>query len=379
MFTSSRQGAYRRVRLCIAKVLGLSQENHETGCPERNKKFKRGTSFTYRLAALSALLATQMIFGTSYSSAQAKELRVAYQDGLAYLPFLLMKEHKLIEKEAQKAGLGDLKLTWLKFASGSVMNDALLSNSLDLATGGVPPLATIWSRSKGRIDVKGISAWASVPAYLNTRNPKIKSIKDFTSADRIAVPAVKTSNQALFLQMAAEKEFGPENYSKLDPFTVSMSHGDATTAMLSGMSEITSSFTIEPFSTIQKGAGARTITSSHEILGGPATSSVIWTTAKFYNENPKLAAAFVKSLQTAIDMIQKDTAAAAQSYLSLSTAKDTLSSVTAMLNDANLQFSITPNRVLMQVEFMHRIGAIPIKPESWRDLFFPTADQLSGS
>ena len=61
----------------------------------------------------------------------------------------------------------------------------------------------------------------SMPLYLNTNNPNVKSIKDFTSKDKIALPAVKVSIQAVTLQMAAEKEFGEGNQNKLDALTVS--------------------------------------------------------------------------------------------------------------------------------------------------------------
>jgi NitT/TauT family transport system substrate-binding protein len=56
----------------------------------------------------------------------------------------------------------------------------------------------------------------SMPLYLNTINPNVKSIRDFSDKDRIALPAVKISIQAITLQMAAEKTFGPGQHGKLD-------------------------------------------------------------------------------------------------------------------------------------------------------------------
>ena len=66
------------------------------------------------------------------------------------------------------------------------------------------------------------------------RDPAIKSLKDFKDTHRIALPAVKVSNQAIILQMAAAREFGDAKYAALDHLTVSMSHPDATAAMLGG-------------------------------------------------------------------------------------------------------------------------------------------------
>ena len=48
----------------------------------------------------------------------------------------------------------------------------------------------IWDRTKGNMNVKAISAINSMPLYLTTRNPAIKSLKDFTAKDKIALPAV---------------------------------------------------------------------------------------------------------------------------------------------------------------------------------------------
>src|SRR3546814_12988525 len=95
----------------------------------------------------------------------------------------------------------------------------------------------LWSKTDGANAVRGIASLNSYPMYLNTRNPNVRSIQDFTNESRIAVPAVKVSAQAIALQMAAAKAFGESNYRKLDNFTVSMKHPVAVSAMLSGRSE----------------------------------------------------------------------------------------------------------------------------------------------
>jgi NitT/TauT family transport system substrate-binding protein len=82
---------------------------------------------------LAALLLTAPLAGTA--RAEVKEVRLAKQYGLSYLSLIVMEEQKLIEKHAKKAGLGDVKVSWTTFSSGSVMNDALLSGSVDFASG----------------------------------------------------------------------------------------------------------------------------------------------------------------------------------------------------------------------------------------------------
>ena len=311
--------------------------------------------------------------------AELAEINVAQQYGIGYLSLMMMEEQKLIEKHAKAAGL-DVKVNWAKFAGGNVMNDALLSGSLQFASGGVGPLITIWAKTKGNLDVKGVAALDSMPLYLNTRNPNVKSLKDFTDKDKIALPAVKVSVQAVTLQMAAEKIFGEGQQGKLDALTVSMSHPDAQTALLSGQSEITAHFGSPPFQYQQlKRPGIHTVLNSSEVLGGPTTFNVVWTTAKFRSENPKLYAAFLKALEEATGEINKDKKAAAEAYLRMSKDKDSVADILAMLNDPAIVFTIAPQNIMAYANFMAKTGMIKVKPDSWKDLFFPDVHGAAGS
>jgi NitT/TauT family transport system substrate-binding protein len=313
------------------------------------------------------------------ASAEMAEIAVAQQYGISYLPLMLMEEKKLIEKHAKAAGV-DVKVGWAKFAGGNVMNDALLSGSLQFASGGVGPLVTLWARTRGNIDVRGAAALNSMPLYLVTRNPNVKTLSDFRDSDRIALPAVKVSVQAVLLQMAAEQAFGPGQQNRLDALTVTMSHPDAMQALLSGQSEINAHFGSPPFQyqEIAKG-GTHVVLNSYDVLGGPATFNVVWTTAKFRNENPKLYEAFVKALDEATAEINRDKRAAAESYLRISKDKDTVDNIFRMMNDPNIIYTTTPQNIMKFAEFMQKTGAIKAKPESWRDLFFPNVHALPGS
>src|SRR5215831_19151496 len=177
--------------------------------------------------ALSTGLALAML--ATAAAAQAPEIRFARQFSMGYLQFNVMEKNRLIEKHARAAGIPDVKVTWATFNSPAAMNDALLSGSVDIVSGGVPGLLTIWSRTQGTANaVKGIAAFTSQPILLNSRNPNIRGIADFTDQDKIALPAVKVSIQAIILQMAAAKAWGRANFAKLDPITVGMSPPDAT-------------------------------------------------------------------------------------------------------------------------------------------------------
>src|SRR4051812_47075550 len=98
------------------------------------------------VAALALALAT---WTASPAAAETGELRVAIQPGLTYLPFTLMEHGALIEKHARAAGLGDIKVSWFKVAGGDVMNDGILSGSVDIAATGTPPFLVLWSKTRG--------------------------------------------------------------------------------------------------------------------------------------------------------------------------------------------------------------------------------------
>jgi len=225
-----------------------------------------------------------------------------------------------------------------------------------------------------------VSAINSMPLYLNSRNPAVKTIRDLTEKDKIALPAVKVSIQAVTLQMAAEKAFGEGQQNRLDALTVSMAHPDAQAALLSGATEISAHFSSPPFQYQQlEKAGVHTVLNSYEVLGGPATFNVVWTTSKFRSENPKLYDAFVKALDEATAIINRDKKAAAETYLRLAKGKDTVVDILAMLNDPNIVYTTTPQNVMKYVNFMYKVGSIRARPDSWKDLFFQNVHGLPGS
>jgi NitT/TauT family transport system substrate-binding protein len=332
-------------------------------------------------AALLALAAIGLLGAMAEAPASAqetKELRIAKQFGISYLPITVMEERKLIEKHAKAAGLGDIKVEWSRLSAGAPMNDALISGSLDMASGGVGPLVTIWARTKGNMNVKGVASINSMPLYLNTINPAVKTIKDLTDNDRIALPAVKVSIQAVTLQMGAEKLLG--KHDALDRLTVSMSHPDGMAAMMSGKSEITAHFSSAPFQYQQlEDQRVKRVLSSYEVLGGPATFNTIWTTSAFRDKNPKTYRAFLAALEESMTMINGNKKEIAMLWIKAENSKLPLDFVEKILNDPENVFTTTPQNVMKYAEFMHKVGSIKEKPAKWSDMFFPEIHDKQGS
>ncbi|PWT93532.1 MAG: nitrate ABC transporter substrate-binding protein [Proteobacteria bacterium] len=314
------------------------------------------------------------------AAAEVKELRVAIQPGLTYLPFTLMEHDRLIEKHAREAGLSDLQVTWFKVAGGDVMNDGLISGSMDIAASGTPPFLTMWAKTRTSLAVKSVATYNTLPLTLMTRNPNVHSVKDFTENDRIAVPAVKASTQAIILQMAAEQTFGAGQHNRLDHLTISRSHPDAMVALLSGRGEITAHFAAPPYSDLElKSPGIHQVLTVTDVFGGPVTIGITYATSRFHNENPKTVAAFLAALTEAIDMINRDRRKAAEIYLAVTREKTPIDDIVAMLGQPEFKFGTAPQNLVKMAQFMHRIGSIGSAPQSWQDLFFADIHHLPGS
>src|SRR3977135_1646320 len=275
-------------------------------------------SARHRTPGTAGLLAMAVLARLSPSArAEVAEIPVSKESGIGYLPYMVMEHEKLVEKHAKARGLGELKVNWQTFGGSGLTQGAILAGRLDFASSGVPWFLTLWDKTNG--DIKSLGALNSMPLYLNTRNPSVASIKDFTDKDRIALPPTKSSIQAMTLQMAAAQTFGPANSTKLDNLTVSLSHPDAMTALLSGISEIDSHFTSPPFQDLElKDPRIHKVLSSYELTGGQTTFIISWTTTKFYQENPKTYQAFTEALLEAQSFIASNPADAARIYLAMS-------------------------------------------------------------
>jgi NitT/TauT family transport system substrate-binding protein len=328
----------------------------------------------HRLLAAALALAVLTLAGTP-ARAEVSELRITKQPGLAFLPLIIAEQQKLIEKQARARGL-DLKVSWVTLGSGGAAVDALLAGNVDFVSSGLSNALVAWSASGGQI--KGITPLASTPIVLVTNNPNVKSLKDFTPADKIAVPTVKVSMQAVLLQMAAEQQLGDPH--KLDSITVALSHPDAYIALKNNSGTVNSHFSNIPYEQLElKIPGVHEVISADQITGGSFTSATTFGTVKFHDANPKTIAAFHAALAEAMDYIKNNRRAAAQIYLQESGEKWTLDEMVAILGDKSMFYTNTPRNTYKIADIMYRAGDIKMKAASWKDYYFPEITALPGS
>ena len=325
------------------------------------------TAVRSALAPIALVLAAMV---TPSAHAETGEVRIAEQFGLVYMPLTVMRDQKLLEKRLQEAGMADTKVNWTRFSGSMQMTDAILSSSLDFASGSFANFMVLNEKTKGAI--RGVVPVGNSPVYLVTVDPRIKSIKDIGDKDKVALPAVKVSAQALVLQMAVAKEFGIDNYAKLDASTVGMGHPDAVTMLSTGKTEVKSHFSAPPFQKIEMANGARKILDSYEVLGGPHGSALVFAQAKFRDANPNTFKAFVQAYKDAIDLLNTKQREAAEIYKRATNDKGTIEDIAKQLADPEVvTYTMAPLNLTKISDFMFATKRLQAKPVSWKDVFFP--------
>jgi hypothetical protein len=88
--------------------------------------FKRASFRNSALNLCLALMMTVAVNATSWflasdAHAEVSELRLARQYGISHLAMALMDQLQLVQGQAEKAGLKDLKVSWTRFSDGPGM------------------------------------------------------------------------------------------------------------------------------------------------------------------------------------------------------------------------------------------------------------------
>jgi NitT/TauT family transport system substrate-binding protein len=172
--------------------------------------------------------------------------------------------------------------------------------------------------------------------------------------------------------MAAAKAFGENKYNALDHLTVSMSHPDATAAMLGGPSEVTANFSSPPFQYRQlKNPNIHVVLKSSDLVPEGVSFNVIATTTKFRADNPKLYGAFLAALREATDIINADKAAAAEIYLRVTGEKTPIAEINEVLAQPDIVYTTKPLGIQPFIDFMAKIGTLRGPSAPWTEMFFP--------
>jgi NitT/TauT family transport system substrate-binding protein len=329
---------------------------------------------------VAVLCAASLALGPAHAAAD--EIRITRQYGLPYLPLMVMEHEQLLEKQLKKRGAVDARVTWATMATTTATVDGLLSGNVDFASSGITGLLAMWDKTQGTPnEIRAITAISSFPYPLVTREAHVKTIRDFTPNDRIAVPAVKISVQAIVLQMAAAKAFGAGKRTALDPLTVSMGHPTAAVAVMSGRSEVNSHFSYPPYSYQElRTPGVHAVLWANDVTNGPATTIQVVTPRRVVKEHPQWVDAWVAAQREASDFIDHHPHEAAELYLAMTNEKKlSAEDLATILGDPQVRIGITPSNTMIFAQYMHDVGSIAHMPASLKDYFWPVAHGLAGS
>ena len=329
---------------------------------------------------LAAALVAIGLAGAGTQAQAEGRIRIAQQFGIAYLVLDVVRDQRLIEKHGKAAGL-DIDVDWASISGATAMNEALLAGNLDIVSAGVPPMLTLWDRTRGRQNVKAVAALGSLPNYLLTNNPQVRTLKDFGEKDRIAVPAAGVGFQSRTLQIETARLYGREQFNRFDKISISLPHPDATAALISGGLEVNAHFSSAPFyyQALDANKNVRKVLSSYDILGGPATFNVLYTTQKYRDENPRTYKAFYAALAEAAQWIRANKAQAAEVFIRQQKSKLSPEFVRRILDDPENDFTIVPHRTHVYADELHKLGVLKTRAASWKDYFFEEAHAGAGS
>jgi NitT/TauT family transport system substrate-binding protein len=299
--------------------------------------------FTAQTAAASApAAAIALLAGSLRHSAHAEgQIRIAEQFGIVYLLLNVAQEQKLIEKHGKAAGV-DAKVEWIKLSGGSAVNDALLSGNIDIAGAGVGPLLTLWDRTKGKQNVKrrGLAGQLSVlpgeqqPEREDDRRLHREGPHRAAGGGRVGAVARAAARLGQALGRQGVQEARQDQVACRTPTRPRPSSAAAPRSRRH--------FGNPPFQE-QELAGnpkAHIVLNSYDVLGGPASATVLYATEKFRNENPKTYKAFVDALDEAAQFVTANPEKAADIYLKVSKAKLDRELLLKIIKNPEVQFKI---------------------------------------
>ncbi len=238
------------------------------------------------LAAAAALFVSSF----SFAAAPISELNISYVKPPFVLQLLVMKDHKLLEKEFEKDGI---KVNWHNMGTSPEAARAMGAGALDIA-GNMNTAALLMINAEGlpiRV-VTGLARPTSNFAIVSKPGTNL-SVKDL-KGKKIVGP------KGTFLHQLLVAALEKEGMTEKDVSFISMGIPKALSTILAGQADaalVASSALIKA-----NKAGAPTIVSAENLV---QPTLVMTTTEKFAKEHPDIVARVNKVYKEALDWMNK--------------------------------------------------------------------------
>jgi sulfonate transport system substrate-binding protein len=318
----------------------------------------------YWLAALSLALAIA-------SPVRAEEpVRIGLGFGLAFLPIYICEDLKLVEKHGKENHL-DLRVSYQRFLGPGPLQEALADGAIDMAPFGAAPLLTAWEKAKDTPrQIFAVSGLTTLPPVLLANRSDIRSLADFRSTDRIAVPA-SSAPQLFLLQMQSEKVFG--QYDKLRNQIVVLSHADAVSDLAGAKGSVAGYFSSAPYAEIALADGrVHKVLSAPDVIDGKVSFLILGASKGYIAAHPKVPEAVAKAIDEAARIIHDDPHRAAEIYLVHEPSRTLdAAALAGVLSGLREEFGSAVRGIGAFADFMGRHGTLKSPPANWKEIVAP--------
>jgi NitT/TauT family transport system substrate-binding protein len=318
----------------------------------------------YWLAALSLALAIA-------SPVRAEEpVRIGLGFGLAFLPIYICEDLKLVEKHGKENHL-DLRVSYQRFLGPGPLQEALADGAIDMAPFGAAPLLTAWEKAKDTPrQIFAVSGLTTLPPVLLANRSDIRSLADFRSTDRIAVPA-SSAPQLFLLQMQSEKVFG--QYDKLRNQIVVLSHADAVSDLAGAKGSVAGYFSSAPYAEIALADGrVHKVLSAPDVIDGKVSFLILGASKGYIAAHPKVPEAVAKAIDEAARIIHDDPHRAAEIYLVHEPSRTLdAAALAGVLSGLREEFGSAVRGIGAFADFMGRHGTLKSPAANWKEIVAP--------
>ncbi|MGL5437558.1 MAG: ABC transporter substrate-binding protein [Lachnospiraceae bacterium] len=247
-----------------------------------------------RKLLLAACLAGVLLTPAGCGKKQQDSISIAQQFGVAYAPLQIMKEKRFLEEK-----LPGVQIDWKQFGGPTAIREGMLNGEIDFGFMGVAPVLVGIDNGMEWRYAAGLS---SNEVAIVTSREDMKSLKDVTDQDRIAILS-PACTQHVLLCMLAEEQLGDARV--LDNRLVSMSHPDSVNALLSG-TEITAHVSTPPYISQEVAGGGTIMATGEEIMGEPFTFITCVAMEEFYEQNNDYYDVFLEALEESVNYINEN-------------------------------------------------------------------------
>lgn len=292
-----------------------------------------------------------------------EKLVIAYQSSIAYAPLIVMQEQGLIEKHFD----GEVEVDWQLLANGAAINDGITAGSIDVGAMGAAPAITGMNAG---IPYKIYSGLSSQPYAILTNQKDIKSLKDITSEDQIAITNIN-SHPHILLAMAAKAELGDAH--ALDGNLVVLANADGYSSIISGA--VQCHMVISPYNFMEEASGEiNEIEIGKDVWPNGNTFIVGVTSTKLQKERPELYKALCDATEEAMTFIKDNPAETAE--LLAKGYDASAEDISSWMNDERSSYTTELQGIMELANFMEQEGFLEKGPKDISEIVF---DNVKGN